>query len=193
MRAAFSSPTSHCLAKICFESATPAGGKERDRRMSTEDAGGPAKSPLWMKLALIASLAVNVAVIGLFAGHLMNAKDRPRGQDRQINWIVRFVPEARQDEARKLFEKHRDTIRTLQRERGPNMDRIIAAIRAEPFSPETLRAAIGLRSENVAARRGAVEEGMIELLVAFDPDERTHFADQMAAQLEARRQNWQKR
>jgi len=149
----------------------------------------PRRCPLWVKIALVISLVLNVAVIGLVAGQAMKGERKGRGTTGQIRWILTFVPEARQDAARAFFETRRDEIRDLYRARGKTMDEIVDAIRAEPFAPETLEAAIARRTANSTARRAIVEGGLVKLLSEFTPAERIEFADRMAEKLEA----WKKR
>jgi hypothetical protein len=80
-------------------------------------------------------------------------------------------------------------MRELYRERSKNLEEIVSAIRAEPFAPETLVAAIRARRENSAERRMIVEDTLVELLTTFTQDERAHFADEM----EERLKKWQAR
>ncbi len=144
------------------------------------------RCPLWVKLVLVLSLVANMVVVGLYVGHMSKPK-RERGADRQISWILKFVPEAKRDAAEKLFDGKRDEIRKAYRDRSKNMELIVDAIRAEPFAPETLVAAMRDRRENSEKRRIIVEETLVELLSGFTAEERAHFAAEMEERLKASR------
>ena len=60
-----------------------------------ENAAKGAGCPVWMKGLLVVSLVANMAIAGLYLGHMSQA-DRPkRGPNAQIDWILKFVPEER--------------------------------------------------------------------------------------------------
>ena len=146
------------------------------------------RCPPWVKLLLVLSLVANMVVVGLYVGQMSKPK-KGRGADRQIDWILKFVPEAKHADAEKLFDAKRDEIRKYYRERPKHLELIVAAIRAEPYAPETLVAAMRDRRENSTARRLIIEETLVELLDGFTPAERAHFATQM----EERMKGWKGR
>lgn len=150
----------------------------------TETTQRTGSCPVWIKVALAVSLVANMAIAGLYLGLMSQEKERKRGSERQIAWIVRFVPEARRDEAEKLFEGKRDDIRTLYRDRPKYMGEIVEAIRAEPFAPETLIAAMRAHRDNSDQRRQIVEETTVNLLVNFTTEERAYFANRMEESLQ---------
>lgn len=155
----------------------------------SETNGESRRCPLWMKVALVLSLVANMAVAGVYLGHMSKETERKRGAERQIRWIVKFVPESRRADAEKLFDAKREQIRDLYRDSAKFLEEIVQAIRAEPFSHETVTAAMRARRENSEARRLLVEEATVELLSTLTPQERAHFADEMEQGL----QRWRER
>lgn len=149
----------------------------------------PGRCPFWVKLLLVVSLVANFAVVGLFAGAVIKVRKGDRGGSRQIEWILRFVPEERRADADALFEDRRDEVRKLRRESIEDMNAIIRAIRAEPFSPETLASALEARRASTMRRREVIQDGLVELMTGFNASERAHFADALEAKLET----WAKR
>lgn len=143
-----------------------------------ENGGTIRRCPAWVKLLLVLSLVANMVVVGLYVGQMSKPK-RERGADRQIGWILKFVPEDKRADAEELFESKRDEIRKHYRERPKHLELIVEAIRAEPYSPETLVAAMRDRRANSTARRLIIEETLVELLSGFTPAERMYFASQM--------------
>ena len=118
-------------------------------------------TPSWMKVALVASLVANVAVIGLFIGAGMKKGDRPEGgANRQIEWISKLVPSDRKEFTEGKFEEKRDELRKARADRAKHMEAIVTAIRAEPFSPEALEYAMRLRREaGEAPTTGEIDRG----------------------------------
>ncbi len=133
----------------------------------------------WPKLLLIVSLAVNVIVIGLFAGHLMKPESASRGADNQIRWIIKLVPEARRDFTKEHFREIRDDVRSAYMQRGDHLNAIAAAIRVEPFSAEALEAALQARRDGSKQRQELVQSQLVTLLESFSPAERAEFASNL--------------
>lgn len=147
--------------------------------------------PGWAKALLIASLAVNLAVVGLFAGQMIKKDERRAGGTNQIEWILRFVPDERRDFTKAHFKSMRGDLKAAFQRRRENIEEILAAIRTEPFSTEGLQAAMDTRLAEKIERNRLVQNSLIELLEQFTPEERAEFADKLEAQLEkarARRQ-----
>ena len=159
--------------------------------MSTEDQTPPARSgcPMWVKALLVVSLVANVAVAGMFAGAAMKHDKRGHGGARQVEWILKFVPEERRDEAEALFESRRKELRELHRDSMDDMTAIVEAIRAEPFSPETLDSALTTRRASRMARDEIVQGGLVELMQSFSAEERKVFADRLQERLD----RWKKK
>ena len=145
--------------------------------------------PSWMKIALVTSLVINVAVIGLFVGAGMKRDGREGGANRQIGWIIEIVPESRREFTKAKFDARRDDLRKARAARAKHMQEIVAAIRAEPFAPETLEYAMRMRRAAGEERRTIVHTTLTEILVEFNPDERGQFADELEERLAA----WMKR
>lgn len=157
-----------------------------DQTMNT----GGGSLPGWMKMALVVSLMLNVAVIGLFIGANMKSDGkREGGANQQIQWILKLVPDDRKDFTKEKFEDKRDELRRTRADRAKQMKAIVAAIRAEPFSPEALEYAMRLRREAGDERRKIVHTQLIAVLGEFSQNERGEFANR----LEERLDNWMKR
>lgn len=144
--------------------------------------------PVWMKALLVVSLVANVAIAGLFIGHGMK-EERGGGANRQIGWIKELVPEDRRAAIEDRYAARRDDLRKAGADRAKHMQSIIAAIRAEPFSPEEVARHMRLRREAGDARRTIVHTELVQILVDFTPQERLDFADRIEERVEI----WAKR
>jgi len=141
------------------------------------------RSPGWMKLLVIVSLSVNVAVVGLAGGsamhHWQSEPERVRqpdepGLDRRQSRLLRMVPEARRDDVRPILLARQALIET---------------IRQDPMDAGRLNAVIAERREASARMSGIGYEQMIEIVLMLEAAERA----EMAQQLEERAQRWKKR
>lgn len=159
---------------------TPAGS-------DTPDAARPGGCPRWMKFALIGSVAVNLAIAGLFIGNAVRDKPGARGIGNQVEWIIRMVPDHRRDFTKAHFVDIRDDLRVSRKRRDAHLDEIVALIRAEPFDAETLTGALEIRRQSSTARRLLVHDRLVALLSAFTEAERAVFAERLEANLAKRR------
>lgn len=147
--------------------------------------------PAWVKIVLIASLGLNIAGLGVLAGHGM--KDREGGANRQVDWIIRLVPDERRDFAKAHFESRRDDMRKARRDRIALMNRITEVIRQEPFLPEELNSALQARRAASEARKRIVHDGLVSMLAEFNAAERATFTTRLEEQLARAQKRWQSR
>jgi uncharacterized membrane protein len=159
---------------------------------------GWSRTPGWIKLLLIASLSVNVAVVGLAGGsalrHWQAESERVRqpnepGLDRRQSRILRMVPEARRDEARTILLSRQDEYEAAREAMRKAQDALIGAMRQDPFDPGRFNAVLAERREASARMWGIGYEQMGEIVQRLDAAERA----EMARQLEERTRQWMKR
>lgn len=141
--------------------------------------------PTWVKLLLILSLAANIAVVGLILGHGMRGKEQVAG-NRQVHWIVKLMPEDRREFVEKMFDERRDELRATSANRRRDMRALVTALRAEPFSPETVVSEMRKRRESRDSRNEIIQSTLVEVLTALTPVERAAFADNLEEQLKRR-------
>ena len=145
--------------------------------------------PRWMKLALIVSLMLNVAVIGIIAGHNMKDGARDPGVgNRQVEWILRLVPEDRRDFTKAHFAEVREPLKSLRTERREKLDEIITAVRADPFLPSELESVLEDRRTASFETRTLVHQRLVELMAVFSPEERAIFAERLEERVSSWRQ-----
>ena len=140
------------------------------------DAPAAVRSPGWMKLLLIGSLTANVLVVGVVAGHELR-DDRRRGMDRAVGRILDMVPEERRAMAEAHFAEARPALEAAEDDRGPLIDAVLAAIRATPYDPAAVRAAMAAYGESRSERWEVLRERTATLLAMLTPEERAAFAD----------------
>ena len=156
------------------------------------------QAPSWMKLLLIVSLSVNVAIAGVVGGSAIRHWQKgvasgkwqnESGLNRQQTRFLRMVPDARREEARAIllagqedYEAARETMRAAQQA-------LVEAIRQEPLNPERLAAALTERRQASGRMWGIGYEQMAEIVRRLDAAERA----ELAKRLEERTRRWMER
>jgi uncharacterized membrane protein len=156
------------------------------------------RSPGWMKLLLIVSLSVTVAVVGLVGGntirHWQKEPDRRQtpnepGLDRRQSRVLRMVPDARRDEARTILLARQDEYGTARETMMVAQKAFIDAIRQDPLDVERL--AVTLEGRRAASSQvwNIGYEQMAEIAQLLSAAERAEMADR----LEERTKRWMER
>jgi uncharacterized membrane protein len=135
-----------------------------------------------LKYGLIASLALNLAIIGAVAGSMLGHGRHPpprsgQGEDFGMMGLTRVLPDDRRKEMRKLLRTDRENLRPL-------MDEVRAARRtaadklaAEPFDRAALEAAIASVAEKERALRQSAVTAFVGHVESLKPDERAKLAE----------------
>jgi hypothetical protein len=147
------------------------------------------RSPGWLKVLLILSLTANLLVIGVIAGRELRGEAGRGGADRAIGWIVEMMPETRREMAVAHFAQVEPALDSADGERGARVDAILAAIRAEPYEPSAVEAAMAAFGESRAGRWAVLRERLATLLAELTPAERAAFA----RRFEERMDRWRER
>lgn len=143
--------------------------------------------PASFRWLLVASLALNLLVVGLLIGSVLShggAGRGPRAMEMTLGPIARAL-EA-EDRHAILHDLHdRPDLRSPDREeRGAAFAEIVAAIRSEPFDRARAREAISHQAARVAGVEEAVREALVERLAVMAPTERAAFAGRLEAEIE---------
>ncbi len=127
--------------------------------------------------ALPLSLAVNVFLVAVIAVHLWHRPPGPPGPHHLADEIARFLPPGDADTLRTAFASEP----VLQRDPGPamrsNMARVREALRADPFDPAALAAALEEGHEDRDAGDRAVGRALLKAAIAMSPEGRRVLAE----------------
>ncbi len=156
------------------------------------------QAPGWMKLVLILSLSVNVAIAGLVGGNALRYwqhgaasgkwRNEP-GLDRRQTRILRMVPDARHEEARAILLARQDDYKAARESMRVAQQALVEAIRQEPLNPKLLAAALAERRRASGQMWGIGYEQMAEIVRRLDAAERV----ELARRLEERTRRWMAR
>jgi uncharacterized membrane protein len=137
-----------------------------------------------LKYALIASLALNLLVIGAVAGTMIGfgkhhgpRGGHPRGEDFGLMGLTRTLPEERRKEIRKQLREERGRLRPLFEDVRTARREAADKLAAEPFDRAALEsalAAVGERERTLRQEAVNIFVGHVERLT---PDERGRLAE----------------
>ena len=156
------------------------------------------QAPGWMKLVLILSLSVNVAIAGLVGGNAIRYwqhgaasskwQNEP-GLNRRQTRILHMVPDSRREEAKVILLARKDDYQAARETMRAAQQALVEAIRQEPLNPKVLAAALAERRRASGQMWGIGYEQMAEIVLRLDAAERVA----LAKQLEERTRRWMER
>ena len=157
---------------------------------------GMSGCPRWLKVLLLASLAVNLGVAGMVGGRMMRepqklAAEEPDadGLDRSQARLLRLVPESGRGVARELMLAQRDQI-DRHRQRVIDLHRQLAAtMRSPQFTEAELRAKLDARRAEMGALFTVLQNQMVQIVANLPPEQRAEMADN----LESYSKRWEDR
>ena len=136
----------------------------------------------WMRRALIASLTVNLLVLGVVVGGAINvARHGPRQMiaDITLGTFTEALSAEDREALRMAAEAENLGLREMNRAAREDYLRLIAAVRSEPWDAATAQAAIAAYGMRTHDRLEAGERLMLQRLSAMGPQGRREFADRL--------------
>ncbi|TNC52053.1 periplasmic heavy metal sensor [Rubellimicrobium rubrum] len=176
-------------------------GREREhrirgRRGPSESAGGlrlaePSSPASRLRLlgplrwVLFASLALNLLVLGLLLGALLDGGPGrgPRSIEMALGPIVRALDEEDRNAILGSLRQRPDLRPPRREERAAALAEIVESIRAEPFDPERAGQALAAQSGRVAELQAAVQAALLDRLQAMTSEQRQSFASGLEEEL----------
>lgn len=137
-----------------------------------------------LRIALAISVALNLAVAGVFAGSLLKDHDGPRDV-REIG----FGPfsEALSREDRKALRRgllaKLPEMRQARQDAMQEAQALLTTLRADPFQPSQLSDVMEAQRARMAGRLEVGQELLRDLLVSMTPEARLAFADRLETHL----------
>ena len=148
-------------------------------------AGRPAGRAL--RGALIASLAVNLLIVGAVAGMVWRhagpngpaGRGGPPGLGSYAMPYVHALPEAERRALHALMREGETGRRQSRAARQAAYVDVLTSLRAEPFDPAVLSAALARQRDTVMSVQDRAQAFWLERIEAMDATERTAFADRI--------------
>ena len=154
---------------------------------STAGSPRPARGMKWL---LVGSLALNLLVGGLVIGAVI--KGPPMGshgdmvRDMGFGAFDQALTREDRDHLREAFRKAAPARGDMRRMLRADVDAMLAALRAVPFDPAALDAALALQRQRIEQRMTLGQQLLRDRLLAMTETERAGFADRLEAALSRR-------
>jgi len=140
-----------------------------------------------LRVVLVCSLALNLAVIGAVVGALVSGRmgeGPPRSIDLGVGPVARaLTPEERREVVRGLRQDR--VMRDLDL-RG-RIDGMLAVLKADPYDPDLFRALMQERAAQVTAVQAKAQDAFLETIAQMTPERRAAFADALALEMSKER------
>jgi uncharacterized membrane protein len=154
----------------------------------TPPPGGTAKprAGRGIKIALAVSLALNLLVVGLVAGAVLNRPgpgDAPAIRTLGLGPFALALPREARDDIRHRIEGDLEDVRRDRAEIGQSLLALRRALLAEPFDREAAARALGRSREAAAALQAQGHGALLDTLEDMTLDERVAVADRLGRTL----------
>ncbi len=148
----------------------------------TDAAKQPSKMSRGWRIVLIASLGVNLAVAGLFAGAAFRHGGHERASGHSDPMVRALDKDARRDIGREI-RKHRENGKDMRGKFTAAFAEVLAVLRADEFDAAAMRTALERKSAVLRKSRDVGETALIAHLEGLSKAEREMFADRLEAAL----------
>jgi uncharacterized membrane protein len=135
-----------------------------------------------LRIALVLSLALNLAVAGVVGGTLLgNGGRSPNPTVRDIGFGPFTAALSAQDREAlgRAFREQAPDMRQMRREMRGELGRLLQALRADPVDEAALLEAIAAQDARGRARLELGQRLLAERLIAMNAEERAAFADRL--------------
>lgn len=140
------------------------------------------RAPRWMRVLLAASLAVNLAVLGLVGGAVVHrALDRDRPEMRDIGFgpfSAALSPQDRQD-LRRAFGREGGNPREMRRQMQSETEALLKVLRTDPLPEAALREAFATVEQRGQERLQLGHRLLADRIIAMSAKDRAGFADRL--------------
>jgi uncharacterized membrane protein len=137
-----------------------------------------ARKSSWQKWLLIASLALNLLIVGGAAGafwshrHGGHHPGQWQGREHGLMGFVRELAPERQGEMRAAIQSEREKIKPLRESVKEGWKETNAVLGTEPFDKEKLSAAMTRMIDAETRMKTAITSALVETAAKLNPDER---------------------
>jgi len=149
------------------------------------------KGKPWMKILLVISLGMNLAVVGLVIGAKISGHG-PRGMSQAngsgMRALMHALPNGKRADVRKYFHESRGKIRAKDNAMRVSLDNIAAVITAQPFDANALNEAFSVQRAHIVTITQNAQQAFVAIIASMTDKERAEYVDNMNEQ----RQKWRK-
>lgn len=137
-----------------------------------------ARSPIWVKILLAASLAANLAIAGLVTGFVMRGSGPLRGDGPGLSYALPYIVALDRSD-------RRDVINTIRgnkdlpnrRTRRAQFDDMLVALRSDPLDVAAISAVLARQAEGVSGIQSVAQDAWLAKLGEMTLEQRLTYAD----------------
>ncbi|MEM6635360.1 MAG: periplasmic heavy metal sensor [Pseudomonadota bacterium] len=141
----------------------------------------------WVRILLVASLAMNLLVVGAVSSFILRDGQGPRGgpgrppalSEAGLGPLVAVLDPQSRQEIRGALQEAGPRFRALRDETRQEMTLVLAALRADEFDPSVFDAIFDRQAPRVREMRDIGQSALIERLADMTVAERRALADRM--------------
>lgn len=138
--------------------------------MTYDPASATPQRPRWLYPVLIASLGVNLLLLGGAASAFWNHRHDRR--DHSLVGFVRTLPADRQGPLREFLDAERVKLKPIRDEMGNGWNQTNKLLGEEPFDKEKFKQAMARMNDVEDRMRASIAEGLVETAARMTPQER---------------------
>jgi len=148
----------------------------------TVSAGKPARD--WIKYALVASLGVNVLVVGLMVGAVLRDGSGRGRPDRAaislgLRPYYRALDKAERRDLRQTIKDNPSEFRAKRGKFAKHLKNLSIALKAEPFDLQAVANVLAAQADVVSVNIAFGQKILLERIVAMSPQQRALFAERL--------------
>jgi len=137
------------------------------------------RCPLWIKIALALSLAVNLAIAGLAAGFALRGGPMA-GRAPSMGYAMPYVLSLPHDMRREVFGAvRRDEGVPDRRARRAEYREMITALQASPFDAAAVRAVLARQAEGASRVQSVAQNAWLDAVARLSDAERMAYTERM--------------
>lgn len=153
------------------------------------------KVPLWLKIVLGVSLAVNLAVIGLAAGIATRFGD-PERRPAMTNYAIPYVLALPREDRREIGDAIRKDVRAgrlpQRQSRHAHYRAMVALLETDPFDAGAAQVILTEQGQQTAAIQTAAQAAWLNKVAGYSFEERKAYAARLTERLTKRPDRKQK-
>ena len=141
------------------------------------------KMKLWLRIVLVASLGVNLVVVGLAAGAMIRFHDQDRSRPAPFLGAMLFR-ELDKDTRRELRQMAGGDHGNMHERRRAESAKVLELLRADPFDADALTVYIREQASSGHEFQMSVQQAWIARIGAMDAEERVEYADHLQEKMQ---------
>ena len=143
-----------------------------------------ARSPVWVRILLTGSLALNLLIIGVVAGTLANrgGSERdgsPRLRDAGLGPVAAILSSDQRESLRGQLRQHAGDLRKNRELMREDVLKILAALRAEVFDAAAFAQTLEAQRSTMSGRIEIGHRALLEATTSATPEQRADMADRL--------------